>query len=186
VEASDPEYEKWGAVVQANLEAAILCNHYKKAPQNWAERRARLSERRDKAQKRVEQCRAQLKAANDALNVLQHEAREKKAEAKTDELRERVQARYAKKIEQAQKKIEAAKARLQRAEAALGKIKMQEFVASKGRTWNLGTSLKSYIDPRVFYRWGQQVDYDVLGRYYPKTLQRKFAWAREQEKSDGS
>jgi DNA topoisomerase-1 len=52
-------------------------------------------------------------------------------------------------------------------------------VAARGRTWNLGTSLKSYIDPRVYYQWGQQVEYDVLARYYPKSLQKKFAWVRE-------
>jgi len=28
------------------------------------------------------------------------------------------------------------------------------------------------------------VDYDVLERYYPKTLRRKFAWARQDEPSD--
>ena len=46
------------------------------------------------------------------------------------------------------------------------------------RTWNLGTSLKSYIDPRVYYEWGQQVGYDVLEHYYPAALRNKFAWVR--------
>jgi DNA topoisomerase-1 len=55
-------------------------------------------------------------------------------------------------------------------------------MAGHKRTWNLGTSLKSYIDPRVYHRWGQAVGYDVIERYYPKTLRRKFAWAR----TDGS
>ena len=45
---------------------------------------------------------------------------------------------------------------------ARDKIKAQASIAAKKRTWNLGTSLKSYIDPRVYYEWGQQVDYDVL------------------------
>jgi DNA topoisomerase-1 len=43
------------------------------------------------------------------------------------------------------------------------------------RDYNLGTSLKSYIDPRVYYRWGQKVDFDWT-LYYPKTLQKKFSW----------
>jgi DNA topoisomerase-1 len=179
VERSDPDYEKWGAVVQANLEAAVLCNHYKKAPENWQERHARFNEKKEGAHERVEVLRAQWKQANEALEAIKREAREKKAEAPTDAQREHIRARYAKKIEQAKKKVEAAKARLQRAEDALGKLKIQDLVAARGRTWNLGTSLKSYIDPRVYYRWGQRVDYDVLGRYYPKTLQRKFAWVKE-------
>jgi DNA topoisomerase-1 len=183
VKARDPDYEKWGAVVQANLEAAVLCNHFKTAPANWKDRRERSDEKRTKAQETVEQYRAQARQAHEALSAIQREAREKKAQAQTGEQRERVQARYAKKIEQAKKKAETAQNKLKRAEAALGKLKIQETVASRGRTWNLGTSLKSYIDPRVYYRWGQQVDYDVLERYYPKTLQRKFAWVKEQNRS---
>jgi len=186
VEASDPDYEKWGAVVQANLEAAVLCNHYKKAPENWSERRDRFNEKKEAAQERVNALRAELKQANEALDAIKRESREKKAEASSDEQKERMKARYAKRIEQAKKKADVAKARLQKAEDALGKLKIQDMVAARGRTWNLGTSLKSYIDPRVYYRWGQTVDYDVLGRYYPKTLQRKFAWVRDQEQPGDS
>jgi len=43
------------------------------------------------------------------------------------------------------------------------------------RDYNLGTSLRSYIDPRAYVQWGRRVNYDWK-RYYPKTLQRKFAW----------
>jgi DNA topoisomerase-1 len=40
---------------------------------------------------------------------------------------------------------------------------------------NLNTSLKSYIDPRVIYRWGKRVDYNWRD-YYSKSLERKFEW----------
>jgi len=43
------------------------------------------------------------------------------------------------------------------------------------KDYNLGTSLRSYIDPRTYAQWGRKIDYDWK-RYYPKTLQRKFAW----------
>ncbi len=78
---------------------------------------------------------------------------------------------------------------LERARVSRDKIKIQASIASKKRTWNLGTSLKSYIDPRVYHEWGQQVDYDVLERYYPKALRRKFAWVEnetEKEPDEGS
>lgn len=185
VEASDPEYAKWGAVVQANLEAAVLCNHYKAAPANWQDRRQRAREREKTLEERAALCRAQWRQATEALAAIKREAREKKSGAKTDQQRERLQARYAKKIEKAKKQVDAAKSKLERAEAALGKAHTQDMVAARGRTWNLGTSLKSYIDPRVFYRWGLEVEYDVLERYYPKTLQRKFAWVRETEQEGG-
>jgi hypothetical protein len=62
---------------------------------------------------------------------------------------------------------------------ALGKLQTQMAVNGEKRDWNLNTSLKSYIDPRVVYRWGQQVDYVVLERYYSKTLRRKFEWVKD-------
>jgi len=46
------------------------------------------------------------------------------------------------------------------------------------RDYNLGTSLKSYIDPRIYYRWGKKVDFDWK-LYYPKALQKKFSWVEE-------
>jgi len=183
VEASDPEYKKWAAVALANLEAAMLCNHYKTAPANWRDRRQRANERREKLKERVTRYRSQVRQARETLAALRREAREKKNDAKTKTQRDRVRVRYAKRIEKGKKRIETARNKLQRAQAALDKAKTKDTIAAKRRTWNLSTSLKSYIDPRVFYQWGQQVDYDVLECYYPKTLRRKFAWVREQERA---
>jgi DNA topoisomerase-1 len=184
VEADDPEYKKWHAASMANLQAAVLCNHYKTAPANWRERRQRARERLQKYKDRVESCRSQVREVQEALKALRQEAREKRQEAKTNKQRERVRTRYAKKIERAKKKIETAEDRLQRARAALDKAQAKDEVTVKKRTWNLGTSLKSYIDPRVFYEWGQTVDYDVLERYYPTALRRKFAWVREEDEAE--
>lgn len=186
IEASDPEYKKWAAASFANLEAAVLCNHYKTAPTNWRERRQRADERREKLEARVALYRSQAREANGALDALKREALEKSQDAKTEAQRDRLRIRYAKKIERSKKQVEIAKDRLRRARAALDKAKTKDDITAKKQTWNLGTSLKSYIDPRVFYEWGQRVDYDVLECYYPKTLQRKFAWVREQERVDGS
>ena len=107
-------------------------------------------------------------------------AGQKEAEATPAKL-EKVQARYAKRLGTAQRRVAQAEARLEKARHALGKIQAQADIAAKKRTWNLGTSLKSYIDPRVYYDWGQQVDYDVLERYYPKALRQKFAWVKDKE-----
>lgn len=43
------------------------------------------------------------------------------------------------------------------------------------RDYNLNTSLKNYIDPRVYADWGREVDFDWK-LYYTKSLQRRFAW----------
>ena len=54
------------------------------------------------------------------------------------------------------------------------KIKLMK----KTKDYNLNTSLKSYIDPRFYYKWSKRVEFDWK-KYYPKTLQRKFSWIEE-------
>lgn len=178
VKAGDPEYEKRKAAALANLQAAILCNHTKNASPNWPARRERLKERQRKAEERVQRYRSQVKERTEALAALRQEAREKKAGASAAK-RKKLEASYQKKIERAKRRIETARERLQKARDARNKIQAQTVIATKTRTWNLNTSLKSYIDPRVYYRWGQRVEYDVLERYYPKKLRQKFAWVKE-------
>ncbi|MFH0749033.1 MAG: DNA topoisomerase I [Candidatus Bathyarchaeota archaeon] len=48
------------------------------------------------------------------------------------------------------------------------------------RDYNLNTSLKSYIDPRTYYQWGNKIGFDWK-QYYPKTLQRKFLWVEDEK-----
>jgi len=176
VKAADPEYKKREAAMLSNMEAAILCNHTKQAPKNWAARKEKMRERRERAQARVQKYREQVAEYKAKLVALRQEAKEKEAAA-TDKRRPQVRERYKKRKAVARRRIEAAQGRLQRAREALGKVETQNKLTAKGRAWNLGTSLKSYIDPRMYYRWGRQVDYDVLEKYYPKALQSKFAWA---------
>ncbi|HSR31901.1 MAG TPA: hypothetical protein VLY63_15155, partial [Anaerolineae bacterium] len=182
-EASAPDHAKWEAANLANLEAAILCNHTKKAPASWPRSRKRYKEREEKAGERVNAYRERLKAHRDALTALRKEAREKRKTA-TPANQEKVEARYEKRIGTAERRVEQTEGMLERAVLSREKIKAQASIAAKKRTWNLGTSLKSYIDPRVYYEWGQQVDYDVLERYYPKALRRKFAWVRNEAQDE--
>ena len=178
VKPADPEFKKREVAVLANLEAAVLCNHTKKAPANWSTRRERMTERRTRAQERVKKYRQQVQAYKSKQSDLQREAKEKEAAAST-ERRPKVRERYLKRKEVAARRVEAAKGRLLRAREALGKVESRNRLVTKGRTWNLGTSLKSYIDPRVYYRWGQEVEYDVLEKFYPKALRGKFAWVAQ-------
>jgi len=57
-------------------------------------------------------------------------------------------------------------------------LKIMEVKAT--RDYNLRTSLKSYIDPRIYYSWGKSVDFDWK-LYYPKTFQNKFSWVEQQK-----
>jgi DNA topoisomerase-1 len=49
-----------------------------------------------------------------------------------------------------------------------------------GQKWNLGTSLRNYIDPRAVVEFCLRVNYDWHA-FYPKTLVTKFAWAETKQ-----
>jgi DNA topoisomerase-1 len=183
VTAEDPDFRKHEAAVLANMEAAILCNHTKKAPANWSDRKERMKDRRERARERVNKYRDQSKEYREALNALREEAREAE-EAAAEHKQAAVRKRYRKRMATARRRIETARDRLTRAREALGKVESKNMLATRGRMLNLGTSLKSYIDPRVYCRWGLEVEYDVLDKFYPKALERKFAWAAEAVKQE--
>ena len=55
------------------------------------------------------------------------------------------------------------------------KLEFQVKLQKETTEYNLGTSLRNYIDPRVFRSWMNIVDLD-WNRMYTSTLQRKFLW----------
>ena len=58
----------------------------------------------------------------------------------------------------------------------LEKSRLDAKLAEETREYNLGTSLKSYIDPMAYMKWAKQVDFP-LEKLYPKTLRKKYSWA---------
>jgi DNA topoisomerase-1 len=56
------------------------------------------------------------------------------------------------------------------------KNKLDVKLTKATREYNLGTSLKSYIDPITYVRWANHVNFD-LDKFYPKTLRSKYSWA---------
>ncbi|HYX55459.1 MAG TPA: DNA topoisomerase I [Nitrososphaeraceae archaeon] len=60
-------------------------------------------------------------------------------------------------------------------EERLEKLKMQVKLQKETRDYNLGTSLRNYIDPRVMRAWLNYIDLDWK-KIYTTTLQRKFKW----------
>jgi DNA topoisomerase-1 len=186
VVAQDPEYKKWEAATQANTQAAILCNHTKQAPKNWAERKKRYKEREKRAAERVKKIKQLLAELKVKLRETKKEFAEKKKEAKDREKKAKVVERYTKRITTLEERIETTIIREEKALTAVGKIRAQMGIAMENRSWNLGTSQKSYIDPRIFYNWGTSVDYDVLEKYYSKALQTKFQWVKKKEFNEGA
>jgi DNA topoisomerase-1 len=56
------------------------------------------------------------------------------------------------------------------------KTKLDIELAEKTKEYNLGTSLKSYIDPRVYVEWAAKVGFS-LEKLYSETLKKKYSWA---------
>jgi DNA topoisomerase-1 len=67
------------------------------------------------------------------------------------------------------KKTESLETRIERAKLDIELTKLT-------REYNLGTSLKSYIDPTAYVKWAKKVKFDVV-KFYPTTLRNKFSWA---------
>ena len=63
-----------------------------------------------------------------------------------------------------------------RLEERIRKLKLDVDLQKRTRDYNLNTSLRNYIDPRVYKNWANKAEFDWKG-IYPKTLQRKFLWA---------
>jgi DNA topoisomerase-1 len=56
------------------------------------------------------------------------------------------------------------------------KAKVDLVLMREMKEYNLGTSLKSYIDPMAYVRWASRTDFQ-LDKFYPETLRKKFSWA---------
>jgi DNA topoisomerase-1 len=61
-------------------------------------------------------------------------------------------------------------------EARIDKAKLDLELAKLTKEYNLGTSLKSYIDPQAYVKWAKKVKFDIE-KFYPTTLRSKFSWA---------
>jgi DNA topoisomerase-1 len=92
-----------------------------------------------------------------------------KKEANLKKLQEQLEAKKA-----AGKKTESLEARIDKAELDLKLTKLT-------KEYNLGTSLKSYIDPTAYVKWAKKVKFDIE-KFYPKTLRNKFSWALQSSK----
>ena len=89
--------------------------------------------------------------------------------------RERIKNTRDKHRERVEKLKERMETRRRRDEQMIEKATLQIEAKELTRDYNLGTSLKSYVDPRVYYEWGRDVEYDWRN-YYSSTLEKKFSW----------
>jgi DNA topoisomerase-1 len=129
--SKESDTDKLQLAKEANLQAAIFCNHQRAPPKTW-----------DQALKNKQ---AKLAAAKAKLEATAPDKRK------------------AKDVERV-KKLEA---------------DVNFYIRTKN--YNLGTSMKNYIDPRVFKSWCDSVGLD-WARVYSNALQKKFAWANKSKR----
>jgi DNA topoisomerase-1 len=159
-----------------------------KAKATWDNARARKSRTRTSKRKgkttkkqRLEDAQESIDRARDRLDKAEAgltSARERHQKAKATLERQQQsfnewKEKSAERLARADRGVDTLKERVKKAELAKKKIEVDFALARDSRTWNLGTSLKSYIHPKIVYKWCNKVEYDWR-KVYTKTLQRKF------------
>jgi len=191
VDKDDSEARKKHVVRMANLQAAIVCNHKRKIPKSWQasldRRKLRLKVRKVKgkeAEKKLEQkAKEHVQKYEEKLKKFQNQLAEREKQGKSvEKLKERIKKLKMKHRERVKKLNEHVENRKQRDKAYIGKLKLQIKAQKATRDYSLTTSLKSYVDPRIYYKWGRKVDFDWK-LHYPKALQKKFSWVELNEDS---
>ena len=131
-------------------------------------------QRLEDAQERIERMRDRLdKAEAGLVSARERHQRSKASLEKQQKAFTEWKEKSAKRLATAERGVATVKERVKKAELAKRKKEVDFALAKDCRTWNLGTSLKSYIHPKVVYKWCNRVDYDWR-KVYTKTLQRKF------------
>ncbi len=145
----------------ANLEAAMMCNHKRTIPKTFEES---LQKKRDSL-KNVEKEEA-WKKTQETLKKLEASA------PKTDAQKKSKVKRIKTLNDQIKKQKIKHKERIE-------KLGLQLDLSEKTKDYNIGTSLRNYIDPRVFKAWTDEVGAE-WEKLYTSALQKKFLWVKNE------
>ena len=153
--------EKLYHAKMANLEAAIMCNHKRTIPITFEQA---LEKKRDTL-KKIEKDQPWKKTEETLKKAT-------KKETKTDTQTKTKEKRIKTLNEQIKKQKIKHKERQE-------KLKLQIDLSGKTRDYNLGTSLRNYIDPRVVKAWTDDVGAE-WEKLYTAALQKKFLWVQNE------
>ena len=156
------ETEKLYHAKLANLEAAMMCNHKRTIPKTFEQS---LQKKRDTL-KKVEKEQV-WKKTQETLKKVESSA------PKTDTQKKSKTKRIKTLNEQIKKQKSKHKERLE-------KLGLQIDLSEKTKDYNIGTSLRNYIDPRVFKAWTDEVGAE-WEKLYTSALQKKFLWVKEEK-----
>ncbi|MDH5569188.1 MAG: DNA topoisomerase I, partial [Nitrosopumilus sp.] len=145
----------------ANLEAAMMCNHKRTIPKTFEQS---LEKKRDTL-KKIEKEESWKKTEETLKKV---ESSQPKIDAQKKSKEKRIKTIN----EQIKKQKKKHKERLQ-------KLKLQIDLSEKTKDYNIGTSLRNYIDPRIFKAWTDEVGAE-WEKLYTAALQKKFLWVKDE------
>ena len=145
----------------ANLEAAIMCNHKRTIPKNFDES---LQKKRDALKK--------FEKTNPTDKSLATLKKVETSSPKTDKQKQAKQKRIKTLKEQIKKQKQKHAERIE-------KIRLSVDLSEKTRDYNTGTSLRNYIDPRIFKAWTDEVGAE-WEKLYTAALQKKFLWVKSE------
>ncbi|MCA9828381.1 MAG: DNA topoisomerase I [Nitrosopumilus sp.] len=145
----------------ANLEAAMMCNHKRTIPKTFEQ----ALEKKRETLRKIER-EESWKKTQEAL---------KKAEAAQAKTEAQKKAK-AKKIKTLNEQIKKQK---QKHKERIEILELQIDLSEKTRDYNIGTSLRNYIDPRIFKAWTDEVGAE-WEKLYTSALQKKFLWVKDE------
>ena len=145
----------------ANLEAAKMCNHKRTIPKTFE----RALEKKRDTLKKAEKDQPSKKTQKTLKKV-------ESSEPKTDTQKKS----KVKRIKTLNGQIKKQK---QKHKEKLEKLELQINLSEKTRDYNLGTSLRNYIDPRVVKAWTDEVGVE-WEKLYTAALQKKFLWVKNE------
>ena len=146
----------------ANLEAAKMCNHKRTIPKTYEQT---LQKKRDSI-KKIEKEQVWKKTQETLKKV---ESKEPKTDIQKKSKTKRIKTLN----EQIKKQKSKHKERLQ-------KLELQVDLSEKTKDYAIGTSLRNYIDPRVFKAWTDEVGAE-WEKLYTAALQKKFLWVKNED-----
>jgi len=152
---SESNMKKLFHAKMANLDSAIMCNHKRTIPKNFEQS---LQKKKDTLSN-VEKSKPWLKSEESLKKAESIAQKTKKQKERVKKIKIQIRNRKAKHSER------------------IEKLQLQIKLTQKTRDHNLGTSLRNYIDPRIFKAWTDEVVVE-WEKLYTSALQKKFLWVK--------
>ena len=155
---SESNMKKLFHAKMANLDSAIMCNHKRTIPKNFEQS---LQKKKDTLSN-VEKSKPWLKSEESLKKAESIAQKTKKQKERVKKIKIQIRNRKAKHSER------------------IEKLQLQIELTQKTRDHNLGTSLRNYIDPRIFKTWTDEVAAE-WEKLYTSALQKKFLWVKSDD-----